>query len=276
VVLQEWLSPVGIEVISEVLVTSKPQKADILLLTHEDQAFTTEQLYRLADGLRQSKASHLLLEFKYTESLSKDAIKQIMGYEVAYRTGQKLKANQLDSFLLCSKSPHAEILTHLGYNLTKYPGVYKNQNPVLADTVLLSLNDLSDEPHNLPLKCFASKMREKRKAYLSIQNDELKGISQELEYTLEGLWALYFREGIEKMSNMDALTPEYVKQMGKQRIEHILSVLTPEERLKGLSAEDRLKGLPAEDRLKGLPAEDRLKGLSKEDLRLLKEKLDQL
>lgn len=152
-----------------------------------------------------------------------------------------------------------------GYQTTQQAGVWVNRYPILTDVTLLLLNDLSDAPHNLPLKCFASKQREKRKAYHAIHHNHLPDMSEELEYTLMGLWALLSNEGHLFMSNKPVLTPDAVKQLGKQYIQHIISRLPAEERLAGLPAEERLAGLPAEERLKGLSAEERLKGLAEEE-----------
>ena len=188
-----------------------------------------------------------------------------MGYEATYRKQQNMKESQVDSFLLCSQSPRADTLRNFGYTLTQHEGVYRNDHPILTDTLIISLNDLSNEAHNIPLKVFASKMREKQRAFKAIDNNVLKGMSLELELTFEGLQEILFDQGEKYMANIETLTPDYVKAIGRKKIEHILSIIPAEERLKGLAAEERLKGLATEDRLKGLAAEDRLKGLAAED-----------
>ncbi len=64
--LEELLTPVGISVHPEVPVMSEPPKTDILLLTKENKGkWTPEQMARLPDGIREKKADHILLEFKY-------------------------------------------------------------------------------------------------------------------------------------------------------------------------------------------------------------------
>ena len=59
--LEEWLTPVDIAVQTEVPLLSEPPQADILLLRHSGSRWTKEQAERLPDGLRQSRASHLLI-----------------------------------------------------------------------------------------------------------------------------------------------------------------------------------------------------------------------
>lgn len=42
--------------------------------------------HALPDGIRDCNANHILIEFKYTESLTADAIRQAVSYEYFYRT----------------------------------------------------------------------------------------------------------------------------------------------------------------------------------------------
>ena len=55
----------------------------------------------------------------------------------------------------------------------------------------------------------------------------------------------------------EGLTPETIKQIGKQMRQALLATLTPAERLAGLAPEDRLAGLAPEDRLAGLAQNER-------------------
>ncbi len=73
-VLREWLTPVGIEVRADVRIGSEPPVADILLLKRAGESSRQAQRMRLADGLRDSRATQLLLGFKYTESVNEDAV----------------------------------------------------------------------------------------------------------------------------------------------------------------------------------------------------------
>ncbi|MCK5524631.1 MAG: hypothetical protein KAI83_16015 [Thiomargarita sp.] len=49
----------------------KSPEVDILLFQRETLKWTIEQQERLPDGIRQSDARSILLEFKYTESVDK-------------------------------------------------------------------------------------------------------------------------------------------------------------------------------------------------------------
>jgi hypothetical protein len=67
-VLEKLLTPVGLSVYTELSLMNRPPRADILILRRQQAHWTTAQLERLPDGVRDSQASHILLEFKYTES----------------------------------------------------------------------------------------------------------------------------------------------------------------------------------------------------------------
>ncbi|MBF0101794.1 MAG: hypothetical protein HQK77_12895 [Desulfobacterales bacterium] len=67
-VLEALLTPLGIQVLTEFPIMSSPPKADIVILRREGKAWSDAQKERLPDGIRQRSASHILIEFKYTES----------------------------------------------------------------------------------------------------------------------------------------------------------------------------------------------------------------
>src|SRR4051812_35809265 len=88
--LELVLTPVGITVLTEVQVSSNPPKADILLLRRSGNTWTTEQLPFLPDGIRNSRASHILIEFKYRETIREETFQQAVGYDYFYQQGQQL------------------------------------------------------------------------------------------------------------------------------------------------------------------------------------------
>lgn len=85
--LEQVISPTGILVQTNVDVSSTPPEIDILLIQNmaESCTWTTEQLAYLPDGIRESTARYILIEFKYTESLSINAAKAFVGYEEFFR-----------------------------------------------------------------------------------------------------------------------------------------------------------------------------------------------
>ena len=85
------LAPVEITVHIEVDLLGESTKADILLLRREGGEWNAAQRARLPDGVRDSAAGHVLLEFKYTESVNETALAQAVAYDHFYRQAQRLR-----------------------------------------------------------------------------------------------------------------------------------------------------------------------------------------
>jgi hypothetical protein len=125
--LQWDLIPVGVEVLPETLVMNKPPRIDVLIIRQQETAWTAEQLERLPDGIRQCTARYILLEFKYTQSINDDALYQSMAYDFLYRQSKKLKADQVQTFLVTGIKPQKNTRKAYGYDNMLYPGVYESQ-----------------------------------------------------------------------------------------------------------------------------------------------------
>jgi hypothetical protein len=219
---------------------SKPPEADILLLKRDQAGWTPAQRALLPEGIRDSQASHVLLEFKYTESVSEDALLQSLGYDSFYRRIQQLTRTEVQTVLVSAKTPQPATLKHLGYQATAWPGVYRSRKVLVQRIMLISLNELANLPHNAFFKCFASRLAEKRKAFATLKQASLvPWITTPLNWFLEGLWKYWFaitERGDKTMQT--ELTPEQVTKMGKQWGEIFLSRLTIEERLAGVQVEE--------------------------------------
>ena len=255
--LELLLTPVNITVLTEPELTGK---ADIVLLRRQGEIWTAEQQALLPDGVRDSKASHILLEFKYSASVNEPAIRQALSYDTFYRAG-KLTGNQkLQTFLLSARTPEDRTLNDFGYYLTGKAGVYDSRNILLKGLPILLLNELSDAPHNSFVKCFASRRRVAKEAL-----KQAVGVRPGGEKSLK-FWAYMVSlqnailgEG-GYMTEESVTTPEDLMELGELFIERALSAMSVEERLRGLPAEEWLRGLPVEERLRGLTAEERLSG----------------
>ena len=171
--LEDILTPVGIRVITDFPVMSEAPECDILLLRKERKVWSEEQRNRLADGIRDCGASHILIEFKYTESVNENALLQTLGYDYFYRRTQNLAGHDVGTFLVSSKTPERETLRVFGYSRSDRTGVYRSENRLLKRISLILLNELSDEPHNAFLKCFASRKKEKASAFDSLRQHGL-------------------------------------------------------------------------------------------------------
>ncbi len=259
--LETLLSPVGIDVLTSVSIMSKAPEADILLLRRNRVRWSAEQKGRLPDGIRKSLASHVLVEFKYTESLNDRALRQAVGYDYFYQKSHELKRPDLQTVVASAKTQRKETLQRLGYGETALAGVYRSRYPLVKDILLLVLNELADTPYNAPIKCFASRKHVKQKAFTLLQHGVLPVKSAHFWLFIDGLWDYWFLRGGETMTKESTLTPERVTEMGKMLSKHILEILPLEERLAGLKPEERMAGLKPEERMAGLKPKERMAGL---------------
>jgi hypothetical protein len=264
--LEELLTPVGISVLVDCSVMSQPPKADIVLLQRHQTDWTEEQRQRLPDGIRDSSAPHIVIEFKYTESFTPEAVQQSLAYDWFYKQSQELDDTKVQTFLVCAKQPQAERLAQFGYLGTTQAGVYQHPQLLLHKIILLSLNELADSPHNAFFKCFASQKAEKKKAFDRLIAGEPLNLSltNKLISFIRGLWNYWFPLRGEDMDL--EVTPEQIARLGKRWKKGLLRSFTIKEILAEVKVEDLLAHLKPEQRLAGLKLEERLAGLNPQDL----------
>ena len=251
--LERTLPPVGITVQTELPIMNKPPRADILLLRREKgDKWTPEQYGRLPDGIRDSNAGHILLEFKYTESVNKTVLQKTVGYYVFYRTVQQLKEKDVSAFILSSRTPNKKFLHKFGYQAGEKSGVYHSTNPILTHVSIIALNELQAVEHNVFVKFFASRKREREQAFYIMDTEELQFYSHDALSLMSGLqkyWSIY--QGETEMLDIE-LTPERAIEMGETFGNAWLNTLSPEERLAGLQPEDVFSQYTPKERLAGL------------------------
>ena len=146
--LELLLTYVDVTVYTEPQVMSDPPKVDILLLRRNSPTWTPPQTQLLPDGVRDSAASHILVEFKFTESLNRARFQQALGYDYFYRQAQKVPETAVQTFIFSAKTPPPALLQEYGYSVIEHPGVYRSANPLLQPVGLLLLNELRPELHN--------------------------------------------------------------------------------------------------------------------------------
>lgn len=218
-ILKEQLSPVNIQVLTEVQVVPDPPKADIILLRRAGDTWTQDQLDCLADGLRDTNAEALLIEFKYTESLTEDTFEKLFVYNYLYRNSEGLSRNQLQSFLVSAKTPGTTILAHHGFEPTAQKGVYISKVPFIGVMRVILLNELADEPHNAVLKCFASRRHEKSKAFETMNRHVLPSqTSTALAWATIGLSRIMMEKALDNPA-VAGWTPDDIMKLGKEWID---------------------------------------------------------
>jgi hypothetical protein len=280
-VFQELLPPVGISVQVGFPILSESPEIDILLL-RRDAKWTKEQLSRLPDGVRESQAHHIILEFKDTQSINEMDFQQVFGYELLYTHAQKVTYDAVQTFLLSAQQPQPSRLEKWGYVTTKHDGVYQSDYPLLDKITLLSLNELSDEPHNAWVKFFASRMAEKQKAFKRVKR-YLKKVSIELEQLVVLLWQLFvLKKGGDKMAAEMTfkLTHEELEETAKFWGDWFLRNLPAKEVVRHFKPEEILgqvvRHFRPEEILGQFNLQDRLAGLSLKELDEIEGYLKQL
>ncbi len=264
----------GVEVHIDYPVMSGLPRADIIMIRKEE--WTPEQLEFIPDGIRESNASHIIAEFKYSESVNEYAFRQTAAYEFFYQDFHKLRDEEIAIFLISSRTPSPSTLAGYGYVLEGPPGVFRSELPFLKRMPLLSLNDLERTPHNLLLKLFASKKERRMAALQALKKIGIASLPGSLRSYLMRLLKILFPGG-EIMDDMDMvdmpegkLTREELAEVAMVMAElltpdQLLACFSLEERLAGFDPEDILARFASKDRLAGLGPEDRLAGLGPED-----------
>ncbi len=271
-IFKQLLTPLRISVFTDVKVMIKAPEADILLIKREGREWTAEQRERLPDGIRESQAPQILIEFKATESLSKETFIQAAAYEYFYKQSQKLTDDDIQTFVICAIQPQKANREQYGYKIRIQPGVYQSDNIAFNHITLISLNELPDELHNAWVTCLASKKLKRFKAFTLLGSEGFKFIPKPFKWFLIDLWQLISTKGDDDMALN--LSPKEIKKMGEMwganlfspdELKELLSTLPVEERLKGLKPEERFIGLKPEERFIGLKPEERFIGLKPEE-----------
>ena len=237
-IFQFLLTPLGITVLTDVEVMSNPPEADILLLKRENLPWTTEQLERLPDGIRESQAPQILIEFKATQSLSKESFIQAAAYEYFYKQSQELSDDDIQTFVISAIQPQKANREQYGYRIKVQPGVYQSDHIAFNHITLISLNELPDELHNAWLTCLASKKLKRLKAFNLLKSQGFKFITAPFKWFLIELLLFISTKGDDDMS-LD-FTPQQIKEMG---VMWASDLFTPEERIAAVS------DMPLEERL---------------------------
>ena len=219
----------------------------------------------VADGVRDSTAGHVLLEFKYTESVNETALAQAVAYDHFYRQAQRLPEEQALTVVLSARTPQKARLAEWGYRELQQ-GVFRSPLPLLRRVWLLVLNDLPPHPHNAFVKLFASREQEREAAFAALDSPTVTMTPQLHAYML-GLQETLEVKG--EINMAEILTADKIMEIGEKIRQRVLETATPEEKLAGLDPKDILAGFEPQDILAELKPQERLAGLTHEERRLL-------
>ncbi|MEO5370175.1 MAG: DUF4351 domain-containing protein [Magnetococcus sp. DMHC-1] len=179
--------------------------------------------------MRDLEADHILIEIKVTESLHEGVLSQITVYDTLYLETARLERQQLRSIIVSSTTPQIGFLERFAFEPVGPSGVYESRPRWGGAVRLVLLNELADEAQNAPLKCFASRQEERKKAFETVKRTGLFRISVAFERIMTGLWRLMMK-GALNISEIEGITPESVAQLGKEWFESMVD-MTPDEEL---------------------------------------------
>ncbi|MBF0349981.1 MAG: hypothetical protein HQM11_03065 [SAR324 cluster bacterium] len=220
-------------------------------------------LKELPDGLENLKIHNLLTYKSMREPLDDWSLHELIGHYVNYR---KQVSPSLDTLLpeedfqlygVCTRFPQKLVTQNELVSIRN--GVYDlNWGSRLIRVIVLS--EMENAEQNAIWNLFSANAERVRYGA-----DHYQMHSSNISTIINRLFETY---------NLEGIMPYTIEDFQKEYVLDHLSLLSPEDRLRGLPPEDRLKGLPPEERLKGLPPEDRLRGLSLEELKAWLKKLE--
>jgi hypothetical protein len=227
---------------------------------------------RLPDGLDDLRPHNLVTFKSHHETLDGWAMKELSGFDVAYRKlvspspSDLLPDDQFGLYAVAARFPH-NLAGQVPWQ-QQQAGVYDCRWG--TDTIrVIVAGELPREPYNAALHLFSASPD-----LVAFGGGAYRRRSQQTSRLLGQLFERLRGEGFAVAFTMEDFNRQYVK-------EHF-SRLTPEERreaLESLPVEEReevVQALRPEERLAGLPPEQRLAGLSAEQLEQLRRHLDRL
>ena len=232
--LELLLIPVKILVHNEILAAAEPPKIDILLLRNEEERWNEEQRALLPDGIRDRHMKNHILECKITESATNQAFQQLLVYDYLYRGSKELALDELQCYLVSSKTPLAERMAEWGYEQAENPGVYVTKTPVLDRIVLLILNELREEPHNDYFRLFASRKPVRISAFTRLRQAGIN-ISSEIMNVLFTLRKAY---DLEEINMGEEITFEELLKMGEAMRKEAIATAPIDEYFEGERGEE--------------------------------------
>jgi len=185
---------------------------NILILERKSSEVTDTR--RLPDGIKDSEADHLILKINYDSQPDDGDFLGGLAYCTLYKQNLALTDREVQLFVVSVQTPSQKTRERFGYQYMRCQGVYDSQEPIFAGVPLISLNELSAQPHNAILKFFASQKDERQKAGEILQQNYPELISASFKSLLLGL------------SKVDGeytdYTPEQVLEMGEEKGENFV------------------------------------------------------
>ncbi|ETR65353.1 MAG: hypothetical protein OMM_06071 [Candidatus Magnetoglobus multicellularis str. Araruama] len=159
--LEGLLTPLNLDVYTDLPVMAFPPEADIVIIRRKEATWTSEQRKYLPDGIRDTDAHYIIIEFKYTESVNLIALKQASSYDLFFQMHKKVNPEDLQTFLVTSKTPNKAFMSRMEYKESGQNGIYQSDNIAFQSIKMMVLNQLPDEEHNVFLNALQAGKKKK-------------------------------------------------------------------------------------------------------------------
>ena len=279
------MAPLGVLVSTEHSIMTDSPRVDILIIKKKSGQWTPNQLKLIPDGIRESKAKYILLEFKYSQSLSDKTFQQALGYDYFFGETYHLYRNELQTFIISSKTPQAQILKDYGYRESKIQGVYKSDIRAFKHFPLLILNNLPLTYHNALIKAFASRKAQRDSAAKLLQDKQyLNIINKGVKNIIFYIFRYFFNKQKEDIT-MKKMTEEEAEKMARfidvfvntnLSLGEILSLHKPEDVMSHFKPEDVMSHFKPEDVIPQFNPKDIVSSLDKKQLKEVKQYINMM
>lgn len=233
----------------EVRTGALPPAIDVLLVRREPgKPWTPWQLLFLSDGIRESTATHIIIELKYSESLTYDALEALIGYEAFYRRNNKLPRREVQSVIILAKQPRESTRTRTGLTERMALGVYRGTHWSLAPKRLIVVSELSDAIHNVFLRLFSTQKAIHKAAFEQFQRELMHQVPPEVTTFVFTVHELLHKGG----KSMGTLALEEVLMHEKTIAQKIVANMPEEELDKAIRGTAYHQRLAEQNRLEGV------------------------
>lgn len=178
----------------EELFGSETPKVDVLLTCSNKEGWTLEQRRMLPDGLRQGKATHIIMNMSYDQVEDELPFIRIMVCGILYRDSENLPESDVLMVMVLTQAPKPEIMEELGFKPTKRPGIYRSAISIFENQIVMVLDQLSNTLPNAPFKCFSRSQKARQDAYNTLMMYDFPGYSPSVRGALAQIAALTEQE----------------------------------------------------------------------------------
>ena len=169
---------------------SDSPKIDILLRSRDGRKLTFLQRMFLPDGLRQSEAAHIIMNFAYTEEDKRRSFARTLVCGRYYCDSMEVAHDDLLLVMLFPQEPDREILAEFGYQPTQDPGIYRSDLPLFRRQIVMVFGELRNALRNAPFKLFARSQDSRQGAYKTLLRFNFLGMPAPLRGVLAKIAAL--------------------------------------------------------------------------------------